>query len=136
MSVWNFQYAYSSLKQLQRQLLAVHVVLASAVQLVGQVRTTVLRLMERQAAFLAAKQLPGRALQVRFAALFTRLGLLIYRHFRGFIHLRRLIFEFLQQGCEGLKLPDFCPQPVIQSVFYCPPQLAGILLFLNTNAPK
>ena len=46
MSVWNFQYAYSSLKQLQRQLLAVHVVLASAVQLVGQVRTTVLGLME------------------------------------------------------------------------------------------
>jgi hypothetical protein len=31
MSVWNFQYAYSSLKQLQRQLLAVHVVLAGAV---------------------------------------------------------------------------------------------------------
>ena len=36
----------SPLKQLQRQLLAVHVVLASAVQLVGQVRTTVLGLME------------------------------------------------------------------------------------------
>jgi hypothetical protein len=31
---------------------------------------------------------------------------LIYRHFRGFIHLRRLLLEFLQQGCEGLKLPD------------------------------
>ena len=31
MSVWNFQYAYSSLKQLQRQLLAVHVVLAGSV---------------------------------------------------------------------------------------------------------
>ncbi|MFM8372348.1 MAG: hypothetical protein ACKOCO_08170, partial [Bacteroidota bacterium] len=59
----------SPLKQLQRQLLAVHVVLAGAVQLVGQVRTTVLGLMERQAAFLAAKQLPGRALQVRLAAL-------------------------------------------------------------------
>ena len=106
MSVWNFQYAYSSLKQLQRQLLAVHVVLAGSVQLVGQVRTTVFRLMERQAALLAAKQLPGRALQVGLAALFTWLGVLIYRHFRGFIHLRRLLFEFLQQGCEGLKLPD------------------------------
>ena len=80
--------------------------LTGAVQLVGQVRTTVLGLMERQAAFLAAKQLPRRALQVRLAALFTRLGLLIYRHFRGFIHLRRLLLEFLQQGCEGLKLPD------------------------------
>ena len=67
----------SPLKQLQRQLLAVHIVLAGAVQLVRKVRTTMLCLMERQAAFLAAKQLPGRALQVGLAALFTWLGVLI-----------------------------------------------------------
>ena len=72
-----YHYPNLPLKQLQRQLLAVHVVLTGSVQLVGQIRTTMLRLMERQAAFLAAKQLPGRALQVGLAALFTWLGVLI-----------------------------------------------------------